>query len=822
MAARTGAGGMHGRRLFCTLLVVLFLVLLLVSPAVLAAPGPANTTITVVMDNNYPPFSFRDADGNLVGYSVDLWKLWEKQTGIPVVITGLEWDEAQQRMVGGEFDVIDTVFYSEERARIYDFTKPYMDIEVPIFFNTNISGISDIDSLNGFVVGMNKGDSTVEEIREHGITVREYPSYEEVVKAAKRGEISVFILDRPGGMYYLHREGIQDQFRTSPPTAISGALHRAVRKGNPDLVALIDNGFDRVPQGDRETLDRKWYGTPLIPAGFLQQGIAAGLVVLAILVVLLVMNRTLKNTVDRKTAELKMQLARSEKAEADLRHSEERNAAILTALPDLLFVLSRDGTFLDFQAPEQAPLLMKRDAIIGRNIRDTGFDPATTDEVLKTISRALDSGTLEHLQYSLTLPGGIQHFEARIIRLDAGRVLGIVRDVTDQKLAEEQLRESQRALATLMSNLPGMAYRCRNDPSWTMEFVSMGCYDLTGYHDSELLLNRRVSYADIIHPDDRAMVWDSVQEGVTRHQPFRMVYRINTATGEEKWVWEQGCGVFSASGTLEALEGFITNITERKLAEQESALKSEELHAAYEEMTATAEELKRNCEELGRSQAALAQARKKLNIINTITFQDIGNAIFSLAGYYELDKNLLPEEKAQNYRAKEIGSIHTIADSLKFAEYYQNLGLNPPRWQPVGQAFLFGISHMDLSRLTRHLDVDGLEIYADPLLETVFFTLADNVLRHGRTATEIRLFSEKTGSGIRIVFEDNGAGIAMEEKELIFARAPATKKGMSLFLAREILEITGITIKETGEPGKGARFEMLVPDGAWRIGPGKT
>ncbi len=133
---------------------------------------------------------------------------------------------------------------------------------------------------------------------------------------------------------------------------------------------------------------------------------------------------------------------------------------------------------------------------------------------------------------------------------------------------EQSLRESERMLSTLMSNLPGMAYRCRNDPRWTMEFVSEGCLELTGYPCEALVKNRRVSYADIIHPDDRETVWSEVQRAVGKRQPFRLTYRIRAAGGEERWVWEQGRAVYDANGRVTSLEGFIADITERKRAEE--------------------------------------------------------------------------------------------------------------------------------------------------------------------------------------------------------------------------------------------------------------
>lgn len=137
-----------------------------------------------------------------------------------------------------------------------------------------------------------------------------------------------------------------------------------------------------------------------------------------------------------------------------------------------------------------------------------------------------------------------------------------------QEEFEEALKESQRFLTTLISNIPGMVYRCRNDENWTMEFVSEGCYDITGYRVYDLLMNRTIAYNEIIHPEDRQKVHDEIQAAIKKDIPFRITYRIKTKDGKEKWVWEQGRKVERPDGGMETLEGFITDITDRMLAEE--------------------------------------------------------------------------------------------------------------------------------------------------------------------------------------------------------------------------------------------------------------
>jgi PAS domain S-box-containing protein len=153
------------------------------------------------------------------------------------------------------------------------------------------------------------------------------------------------------------------------------------------------------------------------------------------------------------------------------------------------------------------------------------------------------------------------------------------------KQSEDKLRESERQLSTLMANLPGMAYRCRNDAQWTMTFISNGSLALTGYQPADLIDNRTIAYNDLIHPDDRQAVWEKVQDSLAGKRIFQLTYRIRTATGDEKWVWEQGSGIFVEEANLLALEGFITDITAQKRAEEALSLHRANLEELVQKRT---------------------------------------------------------------------------------------------------------------------------------------------------------------------------------------------------------------------------------------------
>ena len=185
-------------------------------------------------------------------------------------------------------------------------------------------------------------------------------------------------------------------------------------------------------------------------------------------------------------------------------------------------------------------------------------------------------------------------------------------------------------------------------------------------------------------------------------------------------------------------------------------------------------------------------------------------------------KPLITHDKPRDYVSKNETLVEKIVEALNFSKTYQRLGLSPTCWQNVENAFLAGVSHIDILDLSRHLDVKDLKIYADPMLEWAFYSLMQNVIDHGKIATEIRMSYQESDNGLILVFEDNGVGIPDSMKQEIFSRNIEERKGRGLFLTQEILEITNITIRETGTVGKGARFEMNVPTEAYRFADSKS
>jgi signal transduction histidine kinase len=174
-----------------------------------------------------------------------------------------------------------------------------------------------------------------------------------------------------------------------------------------------------------------------------------------------------------------------------------------------------------------------------------------------------------------------------------------------------------------------------------------------------------------------------------------------------------------------------------------------------------------------------------------------------------------------DYFFKVITAAQRISSMIRFTKEYEEIGITVPVWQDISTLVNSVIKEAPLGQVTVKNDIPaGTEVYADPLIAKVCYNLMDNAVQYGGKITTIRFaFIERDGNNV-MVCEDDGVGVVAEEKEKIFDRGFGKNTGLGLALSREILDITGITIRETGEPGKGARFEMMVPNGAYRFNTG--
>jgi PAS domain S-box-containing protein len=200
-----------------------------------------------------------------------------------------------------------------------------------------------------------------------------------------------------------------------------------------------------------------------------------------------------------------------------------------------------------------------------------GKSPYSDQEIVEWLKKARTQGPQIFEWHARHKEGHLFWVEVNIHFVVIGgqdRFVVSVRNIEQRKKIESVLKDNQRMLNTLMSNLPGMVYRCNNDSNWSITYISQGCFALTGFRPEDLI-NNEITFNSLIHPDDRKKVWDDIQEAVRTYSPFTLIYRLIDASNIEKWVWEQGRGVFDESDQLLFLEGFITDISEQKKKERE-------------------------------------------------------------------------------------------------------------------------------------------------------------------------------------------------------------------------------------------------------------
>lgn len=358
-------------------------------------------------------------------------------------------------------------------------------------------------------------------------------------------------------------------------------------------------------------------------------------------------------------------------------------------------------------------------------------------------------------------------------------ILGIYRDLTEQRKTEISLQESEEKYRILLHESTDPIFSFY--PDGTYRYVNKAFADGVGKTVDEIIGKK---------------IWDvfSKEEADKRYAPLSRVF----VTGVEDVIEVR---VPRPDGD----RYYLTTITPIK----DDTGTTISCICSSKEIT-----------ERKRMEDALRRANRHLNLLTDITRHDIQNQITALKGYLELTKTMLGDTtKIAEYIAKKEQATAAIERQIAFMTEYQNLGVNEPSWQNVEKAIHHTRALLPVEGIRVVTDVSGIEVYADPFFERVFSNLLDNALRHGEHVSEIRISSHRSGENLVIAWEDNGIGIAAGEKERIFERGFGKNTGFGMFLAREILSLTGITLTETGEPGKGARFEMEVPGGAYRGTP---
>ena len=524
-----------------------------------------------------------------------------------------------------------------------------------------------------------------------------------------------------------------------------------------------------------------------------------------LLIVLLVLVFTNIRRRDRREKEI---LEISERA---LRESERRLTDIINFLPDPTFAIDLDGRVIAWNKAMEELTGVTAGAMLGKGDYEYSlpFYGEKRPLLINLIHEPDDIiaryyTNIVHEKDFLIADTTLPRLKGRTVALMVkagplydhdGNIAGAIeaiRDMTFRKAAEDALVKSEERFRVLLQNV--------NDGIIVNELSTEGlgkildandraCLML-GYRREELL---NLTIRDIDVPEH----WEKnpfIIHELTSKKHTTFETGLIRKDGKQVAV-EISARLFEVEGKFRVLAAF-RDITERKHVEKEMARHTTELRQYAE---------------------ALSQTNNKLNLMNSIMRHDILNQITAITGYLDLVKNTVSDPSIKAYIDPALCAADNIKKYIRFSKEYQEIGIQSPRWFTVRNLVQSAAAGLTLSPVKLIMDLGSLEIFADPLLEKVYYTLLENGLRHGDGLTMIRFFFLRSGGNIVIVYEDDGPGVPPEYKMKIFEREYYRHTGYGLFLSREILAITGITISETGEYLKGARFEITVPEGAFRF-----
>lgn len=366
----------------------------------------------------------------------------------------------------------------------------------------------------------------------------------------------------------------------------------------------------------------------------------------------------------------------------------------------------------------------------------------------------------------------------------------LVRDITARTRAITALQESETFIRGLVDNLPDLVVVFDQDRR--ILFVNPAVEHVLGA-PAELLIGTKTT--DHIAAGSLGIM--EAMDGVTEIGRSVPPYEAEIRTVHGRSISVSVRIVPVPYHDQPARLALLREITEQKM-----------LEAALHRRTAELEEV---------SEAAL-RANRGLNLMNALTRHDIGNQLVAIRGHLDLASDLTKTDELADRLARTRASIGRVEAMVRFMGEYASLGTAAPAWQEISALVRAAANGLPLEGVAIEDQTGGVEVLADALLERVLSTLLENAVRHaGPTLSRITIATRTEKGGLIVTVEDNGTGVASDEKQRIFEQGYGRNTGLGLFLAREVLAITGIGIAETGEPGRGARFELHVPAEAWRL-----
>jgi PAS domain S-box-containing protein len=474
------------------------------------------------------------------------------------------------------------------------------------------------------------------------------------------------------------------------------------------------------------------------------------------------------------------------KSQEAVRQEREKYNLLIQSASDMIYLYAllpggNPGRILDVNAAACRRMGYSREEFLRMAVTDID-DPHMEQFRGSLISDIGEAGHVIFEWQHLTKAGEAVPVEVSVNHFELGGApvaLSVVRDITERKEAERALRMREQEYRDLVENINEVIFRL--DTNGIFTYVSPAVRKMVGgagYSPSEFIGKHFIDY---IYPPDRPLLQEHFHERLSGIKE-RSTFRLLTKAGNERWVLESSRPL-REDGVVVGVQGMFLDITSLK-----------------------------------QMSAALKKANKKLNILSSITRHDILNQITAMNMYLEfIEDDSDNPHKLQEFIEAASGILGNLERIITFTRMYEDLGVHEPEWQDisavVGHEMILVSGGVPVKN-----EAHGCEVYADCMLGKVFSNLMGNSVMHGGAHGVTVSFEVHGGEGC-IAVTDDGVGIPTDMKEKIFQKGVGKNTGFGLFLSREILDLTGLSIRETGVPGAGARFEILVPEGNYRYVP---
>jgi len=548
-------------RFFVICLIAIVLTIGSVSVVASKTPDPGKTNIIVGGEIGYPPYSFLDKNGEPTGFSIELTQAIAKIMGINVEIRLRPWPETRKALENGTIDIIPGMFYSEERAKLFDFSPPFAIVSTAIFARKNSPAVKSIKDIRNKEIIVMRGEVMHDYILKHSLTDRilltETPADALRLLASGKGDYAL-VAQMPG--FYWIKELKLSNIISVGPSLEPFKNCFAVRKGNKLLLSRFIEGLSIINQtGEYSKLYEKWLGV-LAPTG-----IAFGLAVkyVAIVVVPLILllafslvwSWMLRSRVNQKTSELQK--------------SEERYRTLVENASDIIFGTDNTGHF-NFVNPAALRITgYKEEELIGMHYPEL-IRPDMHDEAIKFFGRQFVKGLNNtYSEYPIIKKDGHELWLGQNTQLivEDGNITGfqsVARDITERKRVEQELRKSEERFRYILENAQVAIWSA--DLSGQFDFLSPIMASIYGRPLSEMMANPDF-WIEAVHPEDQSSARASNDALRLDHQ-IELEYRIVHADGTIRWISDRKTILRDEHGAPSHLAGIITEITNRKQAEE--------------------------------------------------------------------------------------------------------------------------------------------------------------------------------------------------------------------------------------------------------------